>query len=159
LFRNRRKALSLLSAIEFECRFAEQICSSYKRDSLEGTRAWAPTYRVSINELEGSLPWLRDLGFLLPKEVDELARLGLRMHEVNYCLSLVEEGVKQCGGDEDRAHFFYSRQAQRCALKCDHVLGPVEPDNLDGTVPGARQAIVAARRRLRRWWRPMWTYS
>lgn len=158
VFRNRRKALALLSAIEFECRFARQICSAYKRDSMDGTRAWAPAYRLSVNALEGSIPWLRDHGFLWAGEVDELARLLLRMEEVNHCLSLVEEGVKQCGGDEDKAHHFYSRQSVRCALKCDHVLQPVSPDNEDGTVPGTLETIDAARYRIRRWLRPLWAY-
>src|SRR5688500_12428583 len=36
-FRNRRKALALLSAIEFEFRFARQLCTAYKADSANGT--------------------------------------------------------------------------------------------------------------------------
>lgn len=159
VLRNRRRALSLLSAIEFECRFAQQICTSYKRDSRDGTRAWAPAYRIATSALETGVPWLRDTGYLLPTEVDELVRLQLRMSEVNHCLSLVEEGVKQQGGNEDAAQHFYSRQAERCALKCGHVLQPAAPDNEDGTVPGAVKVIEAARCRIRRWLRPMWTYG
>lgn len=157
-FRNRRKALALLSAIEFECRFARQLCTAYKRDSENGTRPWAPAYRLSTKALEDGVPFLRDHGFLFASEADELARLVLRMEEVNHCLSLVEEGVKEHGGDEDAAHHFYARQAQRCSRKCDHVLQQESPDNEDGTLPGATDVLKAVRYRVHRWLRPLWTY-
>jgi hypothetical protein len=157
-FRNRRKALALLSAIEFEFRFARQLCAAYKKDSGNGTKAWAPAYRLSTSALEEGIPFLRDHGFLFAGEADELARLLLRMEEVNHCLSLVEEGVKQHGGDEDAAHHFYSRQSLRCARKCDHVLQQESPDNEDGTLPGAEDVLRDVRYRIRRYARPLWAY-
>jgi hypothetical protein len=153
--RNRRRALALLASIEFECTLARQLCTSYKRDSQNGNRAWAPAYRLALHSFEQGIPWLRDHGYLQTSEVDELARLSLRMQEVNRCLELVNEGIKQHHGDEDAAHFQWARQSQRCAMKCDHVLGPIAPDNEDGTVPGALEAISAARFRIRRWLRPV----
>jgi hypothetical protein len=153
-FRNRRRALATLAAIEFECGFAQQLCTSYKKDSQDGKRAWAPAYRLTVVALEQGIPWLRDHGFLQVKEVEELTRLCLRMEEVNRCLALVEEGVKQNQGNEDAAHHYWSRQSERCALKCDHVLGP-KPNNEDGTVPGAMDVINAARHRIRLWLRPI----
>src|SRR5688500_9636471 len=154
-FRNRRKALALLSAIEFECRFARQLCTAYKKDSANGTRPWAPAYRLSTKALEDGEPFLRDHGFLFAREADELARLVLRMEEVNHCLSLVEEGVKQHGGDEDAAHHFYSKQSERCSRKCDHVLQQESPDNEDGTLPGANDVLRNVRYRVNRWLRPL----
>lgn len=157
-FRNRRKALALLCAIEFEFRFARQLCTAYKRDSANGTKPWAPAYRLSTSALVEGIPFLRDHGFLFATEANEFARLLLRMEEVNHCLSLVEEGVKQYGGDEDAAHHFYSKQSQRCSRKCDHVLQQESPGNEDGTLPGAEDVLRDVRYRIRRYLRPLWLY-
>lgn len=157
-FRNRRKALALLSAIEFEFRFARQLCTAYKADSSNGTKPWAPAYRLSTKALEDGIPFLRDHGFLFAREADELARLVLRMEEVNHCLSLVEEGVKKHGGDEEAAHHYFHRQSKRCSRKCDHVLQQESPDNEDGTLPGAEDVLKAVRYRIRRYARPLWAY-
>ena len=157
-FRNRRKAIALLSAIEFEFRFARQLCTAYKTDSANGTKPWAPAYRLSTKALEDGVPFLRDHGFLFPKEADELARLVLRMEEVNHCLGLVEEGVKKHGGGVKAALPFIGPQSNRCAKKCDHVLQQESPNNEDGTLPGAEDVLKAVRYRVQRYLRPLWLY-
>jgi hypothetical protein len=157
-FRSRRKAMALLSAIDFEFRFARQLCTAYKKDSADGTKAWAPAYRLSIKALEEGVPFLRDHGFLFPMEADELARLVLRMEEVNHCLGLVEEGVKKHGGDVKAALPFIGPQSSRCARKCDHVLQQESPNNEDGTLPGAEDVLKVVRYRVQRYLRPLWLY-
>lgn len=153
-FRNRRRALATLAAIEFECDFATILCTAYKRDSCEGAKAWAPAYRLSMDALKDGVAWLRDHEFLIRNEARELTRLCLRMEEVNRCLDLVDEGVRQNRGNEDEAHHYWNRQSERCALKCGHVLEPMK-DEEDGTVPGARDVLKTARIRIRLWLRPL----